>query len=604
MKEKIKSIRGMTLIALVVTIVVLLILAAVSIGMLTGENGIITQAQKSKEETIIGEEREKVELAAIAAAAKDKMIEIKKENLVEELNTNIGEEKYTLEGEGPFLVTYNDSGRSYDVDTNGKVTSGDSIKIVANEPKLSSGMIPVRYDTDKEKWIICSSTDEKWYSYTSTDKKWANVMLCDGTYDTSTPVGTEVAEEDLGSMFVWIPRYAYKISDGYHSGSGTIDVVWVRDNGFSYVDNEGNIQKAKNGNTDGVITASGYTDYVVHPSFTDGSINSYSNGEWKSEISGIWVAKFQAGIYTTEKDTTKKVASVKNYYYPVFKGRKYGYNYVSESECYNLSLALSNTGNPYGLTNLSNSHLIKSSEWGAVAYLSISKYGYSGGTATVETEKYRNNLDLNGTVAHPNNSSWKIYGITGYSATGAKTARNTKTFSNSAKETLKDSIGSGSTISYAWTVVEKGKDSGSGTKSSTTGNIYGIFDMSCGLAEYTAAYINNLAQTNNGSAFATGTSTHLATAYTNEATTEIDFNKAYAKFSGIFGDAIWETSSDAGKGKAWFGDTLDADTWSIEVFFPRGGDFQYVSNSGLCGLYDNAGYYADNCGFRSVLIVE
>ena len=41
--------RGITLIALVITIIVLLILAGVSISMLTGENGIITQAQTAKE---------------------------------------------------------------------------------------------------------------------------------------------------------------------------------------------------------------------------------------------------------------------------------------------------------------------------------------------------------------------------------------------------------------------------------------------------------------------------------------------------------------------------------------------------------------------------
>ena len=43
--------KGITLIALVVTIVVLLILAGISMSMLTGENGVITQARKSKEET-------------------------------------------------------------------------------------------------------------------------------------------------------------------------------------------------------------------------------------------------------------------------------------------------------------------------------------------------------------------------------------------------------------------------------------------------------------------------------------------------------------------------------------------------------------------------
>ena len=51
MKEIKKQTKGITLIALVITIIVLLILAGVSIAMLTGDNGILTQAQNAKEET-------------------------------------------------------------------------------------------------------------------------------------------------------------------------------------------------------------------------------------------------------------------------------------------------------------------------------------------------------------------------------------------------------------------------------------------------------------------------------------------------------------------------------------------------------------------------
>ena len=51
MKENLKGKKGITLIALVITIIVLLILAGVSIAMLTGENGILAQAQKAKNET-------------------------------------------------------------------------------------------------------------------------------------------------------------------------------------------------------------------------------------------------------------------------------------------------------------------------------------------------------------------------------------------------------------------------------------------------------------------------------------------------------------------------------------------------------------------------
>ena len=57
-----KGNKGITLIALVVTIVVLLILAATSIGMLAGENGIVKQAVKAKEENDIAAIKEEAEL--------------------------------------------------------------------------------------------------------------------------------------------------------------------------------------------------------------------------------------------------------------------------------------------------------------------------------------------------------------------------------------------------------------------------------------------------------------------------------------------------------------------------------------------------------------
>ncbi len=62
MLEKINKRTGITLIALVVTIVILLILAGVSISMLTGENGVISQAQTAKLESRAGEVEEKVGL--------------------------------------------------------------------------------------------------------------------------------------------------------------------------------------------------------------------------------------------------------------------------------------------------------------------------------------------------------------------------------------------------------------------------------------------------------------------------------------------------------------------------------------------------------------
>ena len=64
-----RSQKGITLIALVITIIVLLILAGVSIAMLTGQNGILTRANDAKEDTAVAEvvERINMELSATYA---------------------------------------------------------------------------------------------------------------------------------------------------------------------------------------------------------------------------------------------------------------------------------------------------------------------------------------------------------------------------------------------------------------------------------------------------------------------------------------------------------------------------------------------------------
>ena len=122
MKTKEKQ-KGITLIALIVTIIVLLILAGVSIAALTGGNGTITQANNAKTQTEIAEEKEKVELSAVRAIGRDSRGELKEEYLAEELTSYIGtrDEDYALTGTGPFVVTYLDSGRSYLVDDDGNV---------------------------------------------------------------------------------------------------------------------------------------------------------------------------------------------------------------------------------------------------------------------------------------------------------------------------------------------------------------------------------------------------------------------------------------------------------------------------------------------------
>ena len=102
---------GITLIALVVTIIVLLILATISIGMLSGNNGILKKSREAKSETIKGEIREKIELANLSALGRSNG-EINLDILKQELAKELGEEgtdwKIEDEKANPWIIESGD----------------------------------------------------------------------------------------------------------------------------------------------------------------------------------------------------------------------------------------------------------------------------------------------------------------------------------------------------------------------------------------------------------------------------------------------------------------------------------------------------------------
>ena len=113
--------KGITLIALVVTIIVLLILAGISISMLTGENGILQRSTNAKVETEIGQEKEFVALAYNSALAK-KVSEGDLEKVTaEDLNNELTNQGATADGSDPIVVTFTDSKRQYKINTNGVI---------------------------------------------------------------------------------------------------------------------------------------------------------------------------------------------------------------------------------------------------------------------------------------------------------------------------------------------------------------------------------------------------------------------------------------------------------------------------------------------------
>ena len=135
--------RGITLIALVITIIVLLILAGVSIAMLTGENGILTQATNAKEETTKAEEEEKIKLAVTGSSISDNgLIEmIDETSFKQELQNQLQNqqlEDIVAIGDGSFIITVTDTQRKYYVNNDKIVINSENIIEITTEEELKA----------------------------------------------------------------------------------------------------------------------------------------------------------------------------------------------------------------------------------------------------------------------------------------------------------------------------------------------------------------------------------------------------------------------------------------------------------------------------------
>ena len=576
MREEMKQ-RGITLIALVITIIVLIILAGVAINTLVGENGIITQAQRAKNETAQGQKEEAGGLAS----------------LEQQIDEATGKTYITEKG--------------------------------VNKPRLTEGMKAIKFTNPSEsaKGEVQDSNenDVEWYDYNS--KKWAN------------------SQTEDGSMWVWIPRYAYKVNDNQ-----TFDIKFLIGTTDNYYDENGQIQTAKRCNSvdENVDTTTGYT---VHPAFTDETAINYRNGGWDKELTGIWVAKFEAGYASGNNNAPVKASSVsysqntssvrgvergqstegselaRNWLdgiygstktaikYPTFQGTTYSMNYINQNDAYNIAKAMTESGNIYGLNSGTDSHLMKNSEWGAVAYLSQSKYGLNG------TDIAINNVNLNsGGVARTQTAGKSgvdsVYAITGCTTgtnNGAEKVTTIANINGTTTNTAVDGV-------YTWNQLN-------GTKASSSGTIYGIYDLSGGLWERTAAYVANenenlkiygLSIAYNGSTLKTA-STKYTTVYPFDGTTDntsiasnsTNLNTAgansYKKNTLIYGDGIYETSMGGTGSTSWYGD-YSCYTGLYAPLSIRGGGFWADSGSGLFFFHRATGDSDCANGFRIVLAMS
>ncbi len=372
-----------------------------------------------------------------------------------------------------------------------------------NVPILTSdgeSMTPVKWN-DSNNVVPTTNTDTNWYNYG--ENKWANARTANESY------------------FVWIPRYAYRIT--YYQNETSTDPTGYYDGYGQWKAEDASIRLKLD---DGVDTVDYNGEkYIVHPAFD----NNVEMGGWSNKLSGFWFAKFEmSGATGEELKSTYGVASQRN--------QKIGIQYTNaRTATYGYTGTVDLFDNK---VSYMNSHMTKNSEWGAVAYLTHSKYGIDGQEISI-------------------NANRSYY------------------------------TGGGENTAYILNVNQ-----------STTGNLYGIYDMSGGSWEYTAGF-NSVDGNGNfpyyGWTEATGLtgdsdSTKYATKYKNE-------TGAYSGNNIVYGvGKIGDGTKEVNKGGAYNKDEIGGEhtNWFDDCPYLVCSTIPIFTVGGTAGSTVTAGVFAHN----------
>ena len=410
-----------------------------------------------------------------------------------------------------FLIAEENNKFSAKISINNEESSVYTESILkGTDPVLSDNLVPVVLSDDGT--VTKADINAEWYKYE--DKKWANaVILSDNTQTYNN--GDTIPEDNIESYFVWIPKYSYQIfnlgtTNGYTSGKPTTSnakEIQIKFGTTNTSDNNAN--ECTTPMTSGASGNCKVGDYMTSPAFISMNTN------------GLWVAKFETTGSATNITVKPNQISLRNL--NVKTMFEIAYNYKRDND----------------------SHMMKNTEWGAVAYLSHSKYG------------------INTEVRINNNSNY----ITGYAATDS-----------SNQSIFRGESGTDASVTLPY-------NTSTGYKASTTGNITGIYDMSGGSWEY-------MASLRSGTYASSGfTATTLKT-YDSKYYDEYDKNSdKYAYSKRILGDATGEMGlfyyyKDADNNNhshnGWYADN----SYFVESSYPwgyRGGSYY---NGALAGQFD------------------
>ena len=298
-----------------------------------------------------------------------------------------------------------------------------------SKPNLFNGTLtPVRYDGSN--WIV-ANPNEDWYNYEN--QEWANAVILKNNKTVGDIVNVDGFDSDVYAMYVWIPRYEYKIEGTY--GKGGTEYITSDETDAIITPGEIEVNFIPENNT------KPSNGYHINSAFTFGSTN----------LSGIWVGKFETSHETLSSSSDANNLGCSNENCERSDGLRILPNvqalrHNDNSNFFYASRSMGRSGNPFGIdSSVTDSHMIKNSEWGIVAYLSQSKYGKYGNSSYTGANK----------EVYINNSSNRYTGRSAGSAVSGYNASGTYTYNININ----------------------------GTGASTTGNIYGVYDMNGGCWE-------------------------------------------------------------------------------------------------------------------------
>ncbi len=427
-------------------------------------------------------------------------------------------------------------------------------------PELTDNLIPVTIEENGT--VKRASTLSTWYSYQ--EKEWANVVVLKD--ENEEYENNEVIPENaIESYFVWIPKYKYQLWDLGKYDNVLAELDETKPHAISIRFGLDNTSDSNSGEctTPGVAGETGsckINDYMTHPAFLA------FGGK------GFWVGKFETGY---EGATTPQEAKINqaNSEKIIIKPNVYSWGGITVGNAFQAS---------YNYLRDLESHMMKNTEWGAVAYLSHSQYGTCTDNQCNEIRKNNNLANITGYAATEESTKWYNSGVDMEGNHVENTTQQDGTY----------------TIGYF-----SSQNQTTNQLASTTGNKTGVYDMRGGYWEYVMGYAIG----------ATNDESEILSIYPDFLIDE-KWNKYYDRYTSqsntqysnrILGDATGEMGpfgierDNKNRNKSsWYRDYADFVSL-VEPWFIRGGSCYHGVESGLFTLDSYVGNVYN--GFRLVL---